>query len=218
MDPIRRSNTFLICLYLFLLSISISLSNEEEQKVNPAKVCFFCESGEYVDNGGFGILKTQASLYKQIWAKCGPKSGLSRVILSQLWLSETWSVLWLIDMHQCHFMDLSTEMIWCLGKEDKDGWEIWISHQLVSRTIWDCEKRCLWDELLELSQPLHAAKSKLNKGGWVEGGRGSIDRSKELCAGECIWILEYFRNQIWKCISKWAKIYCLMECSEIWYN
>ncbi|KAI3952656.1 hypothetical protein MKX01_013618 [Papaver californicum] len=123
----------------------------------------FCEAEEYEDIGGFRILKTQASLYKQILAKYGhippTRDSVLVMVVKDLMSS-------VIDMHQCRFVELSTEMIQVWEKKIKMAEKLelnisWLRERFetVKKNVSGMQK--LKTELLEHGQPLRAAKSKM---------------------------------------------------------
>ncbi|XP_026439728.1 MATH domain and coiled-coil domain-containing protein At3g58200-like [Papaver somniferum] len=72
------------------------------------------EEGLYEEIGGFSILKKQVPLYEQIWLKYGhipstkviPASSYYILVMVVKDIMNS-----AMDMHQCHFIDLSNEMI-----------------------------------------------------------------------------------------------------------
>ncbi|KAI3872079.1 hypothetical protein MKW92_047685, partial [Papaver armeniacum] len=129
----------------------------------------FGEDKEFEDVGGFSILKTQVPLYKRIWLKYGhiptnevmPTSfyGILVMVVKDLMTS-------IMDMHQCRYVELSSEMIECwenkinMGEANKFNIG-WLRERLdiVKKGLGGMQK--VKNELSEPGQPLRAASSRV---------------------------------------------------------
>ncbi|KAI3838398.1 hypothetical protein MKX03_000642 [Papaver bracteatum] len=129
----------------------------------------FSDDKEFEDVGGFSILRTQAPIYMQIWLKYGhipstqvmPISSYDLLVMAVKDLMNS-----IIDMHQCRYVDFSSEMI--------EGWEDkikmaetikfnvgWLRERFESVKKGVCGMQEVKNELQEHGQPLRAAKSKM---------------------------------------------------------
>ncbi|KAI3838399.1 hypothetical protein MKX03_000643 [Papaver bracteatum] len=129
----------------------------------------FSDDKEFEDVGGFSILRTQAPIYMQIWLKYGhiptnkvmPISSYDLLVMAVKDLMNS-----IIDMHQCRYVDLSSEMI--------EGWEekIMMAEAFKFKIGWLRERfetvkkgvggmQKVNTELKEHGRPLRAAKSKM---------------------------------------------------------
>ncbi|KAI3994517.1 hypothetical protein MKX01_012774 [Papaver californicum] len=133
-----------------------------------------CEGNElggelYEDIGGFGVLNKHAALYKKIWLKYGhipstkviPASSYSVLVMAVENIMNS-----VMDMHQCQFVDLSSEMIKLWEAKIKMAEKLefnvnWLREQL------ECVKKGLGgmqnfkSELQEQGQTFRAANSKV---------------------------------------------------------
>ncbi|XP_026400425.1 MATH domain and coiled-coil domain-containing protein At3g58210-like [Papaver somniferum] len=131
----------------------------------------FGKEEEFEDVGGFCILKTQAPLYRQIWLKYGhiPSAKVMPIasypilviVVKDLMCSIT-------DMHKCHYVDLSSEMIdrWedMITMAEKFEFNIgWLRERFehVKKGMCQMQNENVKTELLEHGQHLRATKSKM---------------------------------------------------------
>ncbi|KAI3995866.1 hypothetical protein MKX01_020401 [Papaver californicum] len=137
------------------------------------KVVGFGDEKEFEDVGGFSILKTQAPLYKQIWLKYGhiptikvmPISSYALLVMAVKDLMNS-----IIDMHQCRYVELSSEMVerWeqMLKMAEKLEFNIgWLRERLESVRNGLGGMQKAETELLEHGRPLRAAKSRVQAAG-----------------------------------------------------
>ncbi|KAI3926441.1 hypothetical protein MKX01_032629 [Papaver californicum] len=129
----------------------------------------FGEDNEFEDVGGFSILKTQVPIYKQIWLKYGhiPSTKVVPISSYNILVMVVKDLMTSITaMHQCRYVELSSEMIegWeeMLKMAEKFEFNIgWLQERLesVKKGLGGMQK--VKTELLELGQPLRAAKSRV---------------------------------------------------------
>ncbi|KAI3986229.1 hypothetical protein MKX01_031465 [Papaver californicum] len=124
---------------------------------------------EFEDIGGFHVLKTQAPLYRHMWLKYGHIASTnvmpiaSYPILAMVVKDLMSSI---SDMHKCHYLDLSSEMIekWedMITMAEKLEFNIrWLRERFEHVKEGMGEMQNFKTELLEHGQPLRATKSKM---------------------------------------------------------
>ncbi|KAI3896470.1 hypothetical protein MKX03_014617 [Papaver bracteatum] len=129
----------------------------------------FGSEGEFEDVGGFSIMKAQAPLYRQIWLKYGhiPSTKVMPISFYPILVMVVKNLMNCIsDMHQCHYVELSSKMI--------EQWEEMIIMAETNkfnvgwlREILETAKKGMGGmqnvktELLEHGQPIRAAKEKM---------------------------------------------------------
>ncbi|KAI3902520.1 hypothetical protein MKW92_032684, partial [Papaver armeniacum] len=129
----------------------------------------FSDDKEFEDVGGFSILRTQAPIYMQIWLKYGhiPTNKVMPISSYDLLVMATKDLMnSIIDMHQCRYVDLSSEMIEDWEEKIKMAETIkfnigWLRERFesVKKGVGGMQKAKT--ELQEHGQPLRAAKSKM---------------------------------------------------------
>ncbi|KAI3925502.1 hypothetical protein MKW92_025770 [Papaver armeniacum] len=151
-----------------------------ESAAYPGAGQFFCEGRhennvglgedtEYEDVGGFSILKTQAPLYRQIWLKYGhiPSTKVMPISMYPILVMVVKDLMNCIsDMHQCHYVELSSKMIekWeeMIIMAETNKFNVgWLRERLETVKKGMGGMQNAKTELLEHGQTLRAAKEKM---------------------------------------------------------
>ncbi|KAI3896463.1 hypothetical protein MKX03_014610, partial [Papaver bracteatum] len=129
----------------------------------------FFKDKEFEDVGGFSILKTQMPLYKQIWLKYGhiPSTNFMPMASYPILVMVVKDLMFSItEMHKCHYVDLSSEMIdrWedMITMSEKFEFEVsWLRQRFEDVKNGMCGMQNVKTELLEHAQHLRTTKSKM---------------------------------------------------------